>query len=115
MLRKNNIPKKYGLIKEQSLMANIGSFVDKKNKIYSPRRETKIAVAERATRSLKNKIYRFMEENGHKYLVKMSSFLNTMNGRVKRSRGKAQKEVKNKKFYSFFFTKTRSANTKTPF
>ena len=29
MLRKNNIPQKYGLIKEQSLVANFGNFVDK--------------------------------------------------------------------------------------
>ena len=43
-----------------------------------------------------------MEKNGHKYLVKMSSFLNTLNSRVKRSTGKAQKEVENKDFLLFF-------------
>ena len=44
-----------------------------------------------------------MEENGYKYLLKMSSFLNTMNGRVNTSTGKAPKEVKNKDFLSIFF------------
>ena len=59
----------------------------------------------------RNIIYRFMEENGYKYLVKMSSFLNTMNSRVNRSTGKAPKEVKTKTSYQFF-TKIRSVNTK---
>ena len=44
-----------------------------------------------------------MEENGHKYFVKMGSFLNTMNSRVNRSTGKAPKEVKNKDFLSIFY------------
>ena len=39
-----------------------------------------------------------MEENGHKYLVKTSSLLNTMNSRVNRSIGRAPKEEKNKNF-----------------
>ena len=65
------------------------------------RREIKAAVAERAIRSLKNIIYRYTEENGHKYLVKMSKFLNTRNRTRKRSTGKALKEVK-KYFLSFF-------------
>ena len=65
------------------------------------RREIKAAVAERAIRSLKNIIYRYTEENGHKYLVKMSKFLNTRNRKRKRSTGKALKEVK-KTFYLLF-------------
>ena len=72
----------------------------------------KAAVAERAIRSLKNLIYCFMEENGHKYRVKMSKFLNTMNGTRKRSTGKAQKVVK-KIFYHFFFKKKNPINQKT--
>ena len=64
----------------------------------------KAAVAERAIRSLKNLIYCFKEEHGHKYRVKLSKFLNTMNGTRKRSTGKAQKVVK-KNFLSFFFQK----------
>ena len=48
-----------------------------------------------------------MEDNGHKYLVKMSKFRNTMNVTRKRSTGKAQKEVE-KNFLSFFFKKIRS-------
>ena len=40
MLRKNNIPQKYGLINEQSLVANFGNFVDKR-KLKFIQREVK--------------------------------------------------------------------------
>ena len=76
---------------------------DKKIKIYSTRSETKTAVAERAIKSLKNISYRYMEENGDKYMRKMESFLKTMNTRVNRSRGKAPKNVTNKEFWSIFY------------
>ena len=76
---------------------------DKKVKIYSARSETKAAVAERAIKSLKNTIYRNMEENGDKYMKKMDSFLKTMNTRVNRSPGKAPKNVTNKDFLSVFY------------
>ena len=66
---------------------------DKKIKIYSTRSETKAAVAERAIKSLKNIIYRYMEENGDKYMSKMDYFLKTMNTRVNRSTGKAPKKM----------------------
>ena len=72
-------------------------------KIFSTRSETKAVVAERAIRSLKNIIYRYMEENGDKYVHKMDSFVNTMNTRVNRSIGKSPKSVKNSDFLSIFF------------
>ena len=75
------------------------------NKIYSTRSETKAAVAERAIKSLKIITYRYMEENGDKYMRKMDSFLKTMNTRVNRSTGKAPKNVKNKDFLSVFLQK----------
>ena len=55
-----------------------------------------------------------MEENGHEYLVKMSSFLNTMNSRVNRSTGRALKEVKNTDFLSLFFYKKPISQYKNP-
>ena len=76
---------------------------DKKIKIYSTRSETKAAVAERAIKSLKNFIYRYMEENGDKYMRKMDSFLKTKNTRVNCSTGKAPKNVTNKDFLSIFY------------
>ena len=75
---------------------------DKKIKIYSTRSETKAAVAERDIKSLKNNIYRYMEENGDKYMRKIDSFLKTMNTSVNRSTGNAPKSVTNKEILSNF-------------
>ena len=55
-----------------------------------------------------------MEKNGHKYLIKLSSFLKIIKCRVNRSTVKAQEEVK-KSFINFFLTKIRSVNTKPRF
>ena len=72
MLRKNNIPQKVWVDQGTKFGGEFRKFCgQKKIRIYSTRNETKAAVAERAIRSLKNIIYRFMEENGHKYLVKI--------------------------------------------
>ena len=83
-------------------------------KIYSTRSEKKAAIAERAIRSLKNIIYRYMEENGDKYVHKMDSFVNTMNTRVNRSVGKSPKNVKNSDFLSIFFYKNPITEYKKP-
>ena len=48
-------------------------------------------VAGRAIRSLKNIIYRYMEEKGDNYIHQMDSFVSTMNTRVNRSIGKPPK------------------------
>ena len=77
--------------------------MDKKFKIYSTRSETKAAVAERATKSLKNIIFRYMEEIGEKYMRNMDSFLKTMNTRLNRSTRNAPKNVTNKDFLSIFY------------
>ena len=113
--RKNNIPQKVWVDQGSEFGGEFRKFCrQKKIKIYSTRSETKAAVAERAIRSLKIIIYRFMEENGYKYLVKMSSFLKTMNSRVNRSTCKAPKEVKNEDILSFFFYKNPISQYKKP-
>jgi transposase-like protein len=64
--------------------------------IYHTFSETKAAYAERAIRSLKNIMYRYMEQQKtYKYLGKLQSFVQTMNSRVNRSTGMAPKDVKN--------------------
>ena len=45
--------------------------------IYSTRSETKAAFAERTKRSLKNILYRYMEDNGDKYIHKLTQFVTT--------------------------------------
>ena len=64
--------------------------------------KSKTAVAERAIKSLKINVYRYMDENGDKYMRKLFSFLNAMNTRVNHSTGKAPEKVTNKHFLSVF-------------
>ena len=41
--------------------------------------ETKAAFAERTKLSQKNMLYRYMEDNGYKYIHKMTQFATTLN------------------------------------
>ena len=47
--------------------------------IYSTMSETKAAFAEHTIRSLKNTLSRYMEDNGYKYLHKLTQFVTTLN------------------------------------
>ena len=49
--------------------------------VYSTMSETKPAFAERTIRSLKNILYRYMEDNGYKYIHKLTQFVTTLNSR----------------------------------
>ena len=104
ILRKNTKPERVWVDQGTEFGGEFKKFCKSSDiKIYSTRSETKAAVAERAIRSLENIIYRYMEENGDKYVHKMDSSVNTMNTRVNRSIGKSPKNVKNSNFLSFFF------------
>ena len=104
ILRKNTKPDRVWVDQGTEFGGEFKKFCKSRDiKIYSTRSETKAAVAERAIRSLKNIICRYMEENGDKYVHKMDSFVNTMNTRVNRSIGKSPKNVKNSDFLSIFY------------
>ena len=47
--------------------------------VYSTMSETKAAFAERTKRSLKNILYRYMEDFGYKYIHKIPQFITTLN------------------------------------
>ena len=49
--------------------------------VYSTMSETKAAFAERTIRSLKNILYRYMEDFGYKYIHKLPQFIATLNSR----------------------------------
>ena len=49
--------------------------------VYSTMTETKAAFAERTRRSLKNILYRYMEDFGYKYKHKLPHFITTLNSR----------------------------------
>ena len=67
--------------------------------------ETKAAFAERTIRSLKNILYRYMEDNGDKYIHKLTQFVTTLNSRRNCSIDLIPKNVKNSDFLSILYSK----------
>ena len=66
---------------------------------------TKAAFAERTTRSLKNILYRYIEDYGYKYIHKLPQFIGTMNFRNNRSIDMKPNHVKNSGFMSILYSK----------
>ena len=73
--------------------------------IYSTMSETKAAFAERTIRSLKNILYRYMEDNGHKYIHKLTQFVTALNSRRNCLTDLVPKNVKNSDFLSILYSK----------
>ena len=73
--------------------------------IYSIMSETKAAFAERTIRSLKNILYRYMEDNGYKYIQKLTDFVTTLISRGNCSIDLISKNVKNSDFLSILYSK----------
>ena len=67
--------------------------------------ETKAAFAERTTRSLINLLYRYMEDNGYKYLHKLTQFVTTLNSRRNCSIDLIPKNVKVSEILSILYSK----------
>ena len=68
--------------------------------VYSTMSETKAVFAERTIRSLKNVIYRYMEDFGYNYIHKLPEFITTLNFRRKSSIDMRPNTVKNCDFLS---------------
>ena len=73
--------------------------------IYTTVSETKAAFAERTIWSPKNILYRYMEDNGYKYIQKMTQFVKTLNSRRHCSTGSIPKNVKNSDFLFVLYSK----------
>ena len=73
--------------------------------VYSTMSETKAAFAERTIRSLKNNLYRYMEDYGYKYLHKIHQFITTLNSRRNSSIDMRPNSVKNCDFMSILDSK----------
>ena len=67
--------------------------------------ETKAAFAERTIRSLKNILYRYMEDNGYKYFHNLTQFVTTLNSRSNCLTDLIAKNVKNSDFLSILYSK----------
>ena len=81
---------------------------------YSTMSETKAAFAERKIRSLKNILYRYMENYGDKYIHKLSQFVTTLNSRKKVSVDAVPKNVKISKFLYILYSKPLREYEKNP-
>ena len=73
--------------------------------IYFTMSETKAAFAERTKRSLKNILYRYMEDYAYNYIHKLPQFLATMNSRNSRSIDMKPNHVQNSDFMSILYSK----------
>ena len=67
--------------------------------------QTKAAFAERTIRSLKNILYRYMEDYGYKYINKLPQFITTLNSRRSSSIDMRPNTVKNCDFMSILYSK----------
>ena len=66
---------------------------------------TKAAFAERTIRSLKTILYRYMEDNGYKYIHKLTQFVTTLNSRRNCWIDLITKNVKNSDFLPILYSK----------
>ena len=105
-ITKRKRPQKIWVDKGKNLLVNLKSFATEKDiQIYSIMSETKAAFAERAIRSLKNVLYRDIEDYGYKDIHKLPQFVTTLNTRRNRSIDMKPSKVKNSDFMSVLYSK----------
>ena len=82
MITKKNRPKKIWVDKGTDFAREFKKLCKAEGiQINNTMSETKAAFAERTMRSLKNILYRYMEDNGYKYIHKLTHFVRTLNFR----------------------------------
>ena len=77
--------------------------------------ETKAAFAERTIRSLKNILYRYMEDHGYKYIHKLPRFIVPLISRNNRSIDMKLNHLKNTDFKSILYSKQLREHKKPNF
>ena len=106
MITKRNGPKKIWVNKGTEFAGAFKKFCRAEGiQVYSTVIETKAAFAERTIRSLKNILYRYMEDFGNKYIRKLPQFITTLNSRRNSLIDLRPNTVKNCYFMSFFTVK----------
>ena len=106
MITKRKRPQKIWVDKGKEFAGEFKKFCDREGiQIYSTMSETKAAFAERAIRSLKNVLYRYIEDYGYKYNHKLPQFVTTLNTRRNRSIDMKPSKVKNSDFMSVLYSK----------
>ena len=116
MITKRQRPQKIWVDKGKEFAGEFKKFCDREGiQIYSTMSETKAAFAERAIRSLKNVLYRYIEDYGYKYIHKLPQFVTTLNTRRNRSIDMKPSNVKNSNFMSVLYSKPIRDFNKTKF
>ena len=106
MITKKNRSKKIWIDQGTEFAGEFKKFCSAEGiEISSRMSETKVAFAEHTIRSLKNILYRYMEDYGYKYFHKLPQFFATMNSRNNRSIDMKPNHVKNSDFLSILFSK----------
>ena len=108
MITKKNGPRKIWVDKGTEFAEAFKKFCAAEGiQVYSTMSETKAAFAERTirSRSLKNVLYRYMEDFGYKYIHKLLQFITTLNSRRNSSTDMRPNTVKNCDFMSILYSK----------
>ena len=98
MITNKNRPKELGQQEKQICRRFFKNSQLKGIQIYSTLSETKAAFAERTIRSLKNKLYRYLDYFGYKYIHELFQFVTNLNPQKNCSRDLIPKDVKNSGF-----------------
>ena len=116
MITKKNRPQKILFDKETEFAGEFEKLCKAEGiQIYSTMSETKASFAEHTIRSLKNMLYRYMEDNGYKYNHKLTHFVTTVNSRRNCSIDLIPRNVKNSDFSSILHNKPLREFRKTKF
>ena len=106
MITKRNRPKKIWVNKGTEIAGAFKKFCTAEGiQVYSTMSETKAAFAERTIRSLKNILYRYMEDYGYKYIHKLPQIIATFSSRRNSSIDIRHNTVKNCDFKSILYSK----------
>ena len=106
MITKRNRPKKIWFDKGTEFAGAFKKFCTAEGiQVYSTVSETKAAFAERTIRSLKNILYRYMEDYGYKYIHKPPELITTLDSRRNSSIDMRPHTVNNCDFISIPYSK----------
>ena len=106
MITKQKRPQTFWVEKRKEFSSEFQNFCNREGiQIYSTISETKAAFAERAIHSLKNVLYRYIEDYGYKSFHKLLQCVTTLNTRRNRSIDMKPSNVKNSDFMSVLHSK----------
>ena len=106
MITNKNRPKKIWVDKGTEFAGAFKKFCAAEGiQVYSTMSETKAAFAERTIRSLRNILYRYMEDFVYKYMHKLPQFITTLNSRRSSSKDMRPNTVKICDFMSILYSK----------